>query len=402
MNYREALAWLYGAQTFGIKLGLDNVRRLMDAAGNPQDRLRFLHVAGTNGKGSTCAMMDAVLRAGGVRSGLYTSPHLMDFRERIRMGGGMIPEEAVAGGLTLLREAARDWDHAPTFFELATVLSAWWFDMEGAEVVVWETGLGGRLDATNAVRPLVSVIAPVGLDHQQWLGRTLAAIAWEKAGIIKPGVPVVSAPQEDGVRAVLESCAAEAGSPLRHVQSPYEGAVGLAGVHQRWNAALALAALDAAGLSGDAEAQRSGLAAVAWSARFQRIGNDIVVDGAHNPHAVGTLVDTWRETFGDRRAALVFGALGDKDAPAMLALLRGIADRLWIVPVQGGRGCAAGELPGAARAAGFAEISEGSLLESLSSARKQGGPALVAGSLFLAGEALALLGNAPLPQPSSQ
>lgn len=402
MNFREALAWLYGAQTFGVKLGLDNVRRLMGALGNPQDGLRFLHVAGTNGKGSVCAMMDSVLRAGGVRSALYTSPHLVNFCERIRVGGRMIPEEAVARGLTLLREVARDWDHAPTFFELTTTLAAWWFAEERAEVVVWETGLGGRLDATNVVQPLVSSIAPIGLDHREWLGRTLADVAREKAGIMKPGVPTVSAPQTDEAAAVLESHAAEVGSALRFVSSPYEGPVGLAGSHQRWNAALALAALDASGLTVDVAAQQSGLAAVEWPARFQQIGKSMVVDGSHNPHAIGALIETWREVYGNRRAALVFGAMADKDIPAMLALLRRIADRLWIVPVRGGRACSAEDLETAARSAGFGKIARGSLPESLADAQSCGSPTLVTGSLFLAGETLALLQNVPPPRTSSQ
>ena len=249
MNYRDALAWLYGSQTFGIKLGLDNTRRLLAAAGDPQERLKFLHVAGTNGKGSTCAMMDAVLRAAGHRTGLYTSPHLADFRERIRVDGVMIPEAAAAEGLTLLRGAAGSWDHAPTFFEIATVLAAWWFAREKVDYVVWETGMGGRLDATNAVQPLVSVLTPVGLDHEKWLGGTLPLIAAEKAGILKQGVPAVSAPQAEEVRAVFSAQAAGVGAPLTFVDSPWESdPVGLAGSHQKWNAAVALAALRAAGV----------------------------------------------------------------------------------------------------------------------------------------------------------
>ena len=249
MNYREALAWLYGTQTFGVKLGLANTRRLLAAAGDPQLRLRFLHVAGTNGKGSTCAMMDSMLRAAGLRSGLYTSPHLVDFRERIRLDGALIPEHAVAEGLSLLRGATENWDHAPTFFELTTVLSAWWFEREAVDYVAWETGMGGRLDATNAVVPEVAVIAPVGMDHQEWLGGTLTQIAGEKAGIIKAGVPVVSAPQPEEVRSVLMREALKVGAPITFVAKPWSGREsGLVGPHQRWNAALACAGLRAAGV----------------------------------------------------------------------------------------------------------------------------------------------------------
>ncbi|MGA0848604.1 MAG: bifunctional folylpolyglutamate synthase/dihydrofolate synthase [Chthoniobacterales bacterium] len=403
MNYADALAWLYGTQTFGIKLGLDNTRRLLAAAGDPQTRLRFLHVAGTNGKGSTCAMMDAILRAAGYRSGLYTSPHLVDFRERIRLDGAMIPEDAVAEGLTMLREAAESWDHAPTFFELATVLAAWWFAREGADYVVWETGMGGRLDATNAVAPDVAVITPIGLDHQKWLGGTLAEIAGEKAGIIKPRVPVVSAPQAPEVRAVLESRASGVGVPIAFVDEPWPGeAPGLPGLHQRWNAALACAALRAAGTGVGARDEIEGLRRVVWPARFQRVTENLVVDGAHNPEAVETLVETWREVFGKVKASLVFAALRDKDAGQLLRELRPIADEVWLVPVNNARGMPPAELRPPAEAAGFAAIHEGSVAESLSAARASGLPVLVAGSLFLAGEVLALLQGTAKPLTSTQ
>jgi dihydrofolate synthase/folylpolyglutamate synthase len=403
VNYRDALAWLYGSQTFGIKLGLDNTRRLLAAAGDPQERLKFLHVAGTNGKGSTCAMMDAVLRAAGHRTGLYTSPHLADFRERIRVDGVMIPEAAAAEGLTLLREAAARWDHAPTFFEIATVLAAWWFAREGVGFVVWETGMGGRLDATNAVKPLVSVLTPVGLDHQKWLGGTLPLIAAEKAGILKPGVPAVSAPQAEEVRAVFTAQAAAVGAALVFVDSPWEsGPVGLAGSHQKWNAALALAALRAAGVSFTGVAAQAGLAGVIWPGRFQRLGENLVVDGAHNPAAVSALVTTWREVFGEARGRLVFGALRDKDAAQLLSMLRPIADEVWLVTVSGARGASVDELRPAAAAAGFKVVHEATVTAALAAARGLGGPVLVTGSLFLAGEVLALVKGAPKPLATTQ
>ena len=403
MNYRDALAWVYGRQSFGIKLGLDNTRRLLAAAGNPQARLRFLHVAGTNGKGSTCAMMDAILRAAGHRTGLYTSPHLVDFRERIRLDGAMIPEDAVAEGLTLLREAAETCDHAPTFFELVTVLAAWWLARGEAEYVVWETGMGGRLDATNSVLPDVAVITPIGLDHQKWLGDTLAQIAGEKAGIIKSKVPVVSAPQAQEVREVLTSTAAGVGAPITFVSEPWSGgAAGLVGSHQRWNAALACAAVHAAGVRVDADAEVQGLRSVVWPGRFQRVGENLVVDGAHNPSAIETLVATWREVYGDVRASLVFGAVLDKDIEALLLALRSIADEVWLVPLNNDRGASPKELRPMAAAARFATIHDGSVDASLAAACAAGRPVLVAGSLFLAGEVLALLEGATRPQATSQ
>lgn len=394
MNYREALAWLYGTQVFGIKLGLDNTRRLFAALGDPERKLRFLHVAGTNGKGSTCAMLAATLGEAGLRCGLYTSPHLVDFRERIRIGREMITEEGVADGLARLRGASAGWDHAPTFFELATALAAWWFAERGADAVVWETGMGGRLDATNVVVPEVSVITPVGLDHQQWLGGTLAEIAGEKAGIIKQGVPVVSAPQVPEAREVIETRAAALDAPLTLVDDPWEsGPLGLAGMHQRWNAAVAMAVLDASPFPVDEGARARGLAGVVWPARFQRAGGNLVIDGAHNPAAVEALVATWREVFGDRRARLVFGALKDKNAAELLRLLRPIADEVWLVPVASERGADVAGLALAADAAGFAKVRSSGLADALEEARRDGSPVLVTGSLFLAGEVLGLCGG---------
>jgi dihydrofolate synthase/folylpolyglutamate synthase len=403
VNYADALAWLYGTQTFGIKLGLDNTRRLLAAADDPQERLRFLHVAGTNGKGSTCAMMDSILRAAGYRSGLYTSPHLVDFRERIRADGVMISEDAVAEGLTMLREAAEGWDHAPTFFEITTVLAAWWFAREGADFVVWETGMGGRLDATNAVTPDVAVITPIGMDHQQWLGDTLAQIAGEKAGIIKPRTPVVSAPQAPEARAVLESRVSEVGVPITFVDEPWRGETSsLLGAHQRWNAALACAALRAAGTGVEAKDEIEGLRRVVWPGRFQRVEENLVIDGAHNPEAVEKLVETWREVFGEVKASLVFAALRDKDAGQLLRALRPIADEVWLVPVNNARGMASAEIRTLAESAGFSGIHRSSVAQALSNARASTRPVLVAGSLFLAGEVLALLQGTAKPVKSNQ
>ncbi|MEX1009704.1 MAG: folylpolyglutamate synthase/dihydrofolate synthase family protein [Chthoniobacterales bacterium] len=403
MNYRDALAWLYGTQTFGFKLGLDSTRCLLAAVGDPQQKLKFLHIAGTNGKGSTGAMIDAMLRASGRRTALYTSPHLVDFRERLRLDGAMIPEAAAAEGLTLLREVSSGWESAPTFFEIATVLAAWWFDREGAEFVVWETGMGGRLDATNAVIPLVSVITPIGMDHHKWLGETLAEIAAEKAGIIKSGIPAVTAPQREEARAVIEAKARAVGSSLTFVDAPMADCpVALPGEHQRWNAALAVAALAASGLHIDKAAQERGLAQVEWLARFQRRGENLVIDGAHNIPAMEALVSTWRATFGAIRAHLIFGVLRDKDAAELLCLLRSIADEVWLVPVGNPRAIPPEELRPLADAAGFPVVYTTDLSDAVTAARASGGPVLVTGSLFLAGEFLALLDGGAKPLISAQ
>jgi dihydrofolate synthase/folylpolyglutamate synthase len=388
MNYPEALAWLYSTQQFGIKLGLENTHRLLAVLDHPERACRFLHVAGTNGKGSTCAMLDSVLRAAGHRTGLYTSPHLVDFRERVRVNGEMIPEVDVVRILTRLRDATNGWDHAPTYFEFSTALALRHFADAGAEFVVLETGMGGRLDSTNAVTPLVSVITPIAMDHAQWLGDTLAKIAAEKAGILKPGVPAVSAAQEPEAAAVLEARASEVGAPLEFVREPLGLPLGLSGDHQKRNAALAVAALRAARIEIPDAALRQGLATVQWPGRFQKFGNRFVLDGGHNPHAAAQLVRTWREEFGEARPLVIFSALGDKDYPAMLETLAEIADELWIVPVRSARATEPETL--AAAAPMSTRIFE-SLDAALAEAGRQGCRVLVTGSLFLVGEALEIL-----------
>jgi dihydrofolate synthase / folylpolyglutamate synthase len=389
---QEALDWLDGAQVTGIKLGLENTHRLLAALDHPERRTRFLHVAGTNGKGSVCAMLEAVLRRAGFRTGLYTSPHLVDFRERIRVGEKMIPPAALADGLSRLREAVRDWDHGPTFFELATALALDHFAREGCDIVVLETGMGGRLDSTNAVTPLVSTITPIDLDHREWLGDTIAQIAFEKAGIIKPGVPVVSSPQTPEAAEVLRRRAAESSAPIEFIDQPWPGPVGLAGDHQKWNAAVASATLRASGLAIPEAALREGLATVEWPARFQRLGARFVIDGAHNAHSAKALVATWREAFGNARATILFGALRDKDHAEMLDLLSPIAARFFFVPVDSDRS----ESPAAfATPAGADAHRVPSLREALERARDFPESILITGSLFLAGEALRIFDENP-------
>jgi dihydrofolate synthase/folylpolyglutamate synthase len=388
--YTRELEWLYGTQLFGIKLGLENMRRLIDLIGLPGKAQRIIHVAGTNGKGSTCAMIDALSRAGRHATGLFTSPHLVHFSERIRVDGVPIPEAEAARRLAVIREKVAGWDPHPTFFEITTALGLWWFRDAGAQVIVLETGMGGRLDATNALTPRVAVITPIGLDHTQWLGDTLAQIAAEKAGIIKPGVPVVTAPQAPEALEVIERTAAEKGAPLTVVDFPWPGPVSLAGTHQKWNASVALAAMQAAGLAAPPEA----LARVEWSGRFQRLGWDgrIVLDGAHNPHGARALAATWTETFGEEKAVIIFGAVASKDYAEMIQVLTPIAGRFIFTTVNSPRAVPASELAAAAPP-------ESTVTDSLEAALAQAPrgpdhpPLLVCGSLYLVGEALAQLGG---------
>ena len=204
MIYPEAIDWLFSTQMFGIKLGLDGPRRLLkEYLAHPAHGVTVIHVAGTNGKGSTCAMIDSIARSSGKRTGLFTSPHLIDYRERIKVSGVEIPEEDCASGLTELRAICERFDHHPTFFEITLALAMRWFRERECEVIVLETGMGGRLDATTAVQADIAVITPIGLDHTQWLGDTLELVAAEKAGIFVPGKPAVSSPQDPAAQAVL-------------------------------------------------------------------------------------------------------------------------------------------------------------------------------------------------------
>jgi dihydrofolate synthase/folylpolyglutamate synthase len=398
LNYREALTWLFGTQRFGIKLGLENSRRLFAALGVPSPNDRIIHVAGTNGKGSVCAMIDAICRAQGYRTGLFTSPHLVTFRERIQLSGELIDESAVAHGLTIIRELAVDWQPHPTFFELTTALGLYCFQQAHCDLIILETGMGGRLDATNATQPIVSVITPIDLDHQKWLGETLEKIAGEKAGIIKPGAPVVSAAQKSEVENVLRTRARECSTPLHFITAPYEeSALSLPGGHQRENAALAVAALRVAEIEVTRKSIGRGLAAIVWPARFQRFKDRIVIDGAHNVAGARVLAKTWREVFGAERATLIFGVFRDKEVAAIFRELASIAATIYLPVFRGERALPPNELRTmiAAVMPGIPRCLFPSTADALQSARQNQSPILVAGSLHLAGEALALLRGEP-------
>ncbi len=391
------LTWLYGTQMFGMKLGLENTQRLIKALGL-EERLegkRILHIAGTNGKGSVCAFADAMLRAAGKSPGLFTSPHLVTFRERIRVGGQLIPTRRLHQIIRKLRDLVSDWELHPTFFELTLAVALQHFVDTGADPIILETGMGGRYDATNALDGTVSVITPVSFDHEAWLGDTLAKIAGEKAGIIKSGRPVVLAPQDPEAREVLLAAARALNAPVHEVTKPCEDALGLAGRHQRWNAAAAVTAVRLLDPSVSESSIREGLAAARWPGRFQRVGTLHVLDGAHNPAGMETLVTTWRDYFGDARARVIFGAVRGKDTAAMLRLLGGIASSIRWVGISSQRGLLATELETLWRtkvASAFPGVETAtcvSLGEALRISPATGHvPTLICGSLYLVGAAL--------------
>jgi dihydrofolate synthase/folylpolyglutamate synthase len=418
INYREALAWLYSLQRFGIKLGLENIRRLLadlhihlgsaqparpcvgasravsGASPETSPAAKVIHVAGTNGKGSVCAMIDSICRTQGYHTGLFISPHLITFRERIRVDGEMISEDAVANRLTLIRDLIANWQPHPTFFEVTTALGLKSFAEAKLDIIILETGMGGRLDATNAVQSDVSVITPIDFDHEKWLGNTLPEIATEKAGIIKPRVPVVCAARRDEAEKVIRARAVECEAPLQFVDEVYDrSSIALPGDYQKQNAAVAIAAIHAGKIGIDEKAIARGLATVECPARFQQWDERTIIDGAHNPAAARVLAKTWREIYGDRRATLILAVLSDKNLRAICGALAPIAESVLLPKIRSER---------AADPEALAKVLSSiipslphsivpSLDGALDLAQAKQNPILITGSLHFAGEVLAHL-----------
>jgi dihydrofolate synthase / folylpolyglutamate synthase len=425
VNYREALAWLYATQRFGIKLGLENIERLLRSLSIDFARLslrsarasptvsgaspetfscRIIHVAGTNGKGSVCAMIDAIARAAGHRTALFTSPHLISFRERILVNGEKISEDEVARGLTEIRARIRDWDPHPTFFEIATALALQHFQKTRCEILVLETGMGGRLDATNAVQSSVSVITPIDFDHEKWLGHSIREIAKEKAGIIKPRIPVVSAPQRPEAEVIIRQRAEECDAPLQFVNDPWtKTKVALRGEHQKMNAGVAIAALQAAAIPASDDAIARGLASVEWPARFQIWNERIVIDGAHNPGGARILAQTWREQFDNERATILLALLRDKNAVEIVKAFAPIATKFVLPQIRSERALPPNELAevissvtrSLQNASPARTSTTQSVAEAIAATQRTSERVLITGSLHFAGEALAFLRGEP-------
>lgn len=347
----DPIAYINEPRWLESRLGLDRIRELLDRLGRPQDRLKFVHVAGTNGKGSTCAYLASILQAAGLRTGLFTSPYLITFEERIRVDGANISADGLTEATLLVKEQAEAMADHPTEFELMCAVALVHFARSGCDIVVLEVGLGGRLDSTNVIdAPEVAVIARIGLDHTKLLGTTLAAIAGEKAGIVKPGSAVVSWPQEPEAMAAVEAAAAAAGDALTVPDlalleaGPVDWGVSgaplrpfsygrftdlrtrLLGSYQPANAALAIEAaeaLRARGWAVDDDAVRRGITETAWPGRFEIVRAvagepTVVVDGGHNPQGARALADSLADVFPGRKPVFVVGVLEDKDYPAML------------------------------------------------------------------------------------
>ena len=456
MNFPELKSLLFARSNFGMKLGLTRMRAALALLGDPQRCAPALHVAGSNGKGSTCAFAEASLRAAGLKTGLYTSPHLVHFCERIRVAGEPISEEEAASLLEELLarvpwalrggpEGERDGDGL-TFFELVTLMGFLAFARARVDAMVIEVGLGGRLDATNVLEPLACAIAALSLEHTQYLGDTLAAIAGEKGGIIKPGVPVVTAGQPLAAARVLQTIADDRGAELSRPGRDYRfesrdtkifcyqsnvvpgwtiraslsergldphSGLSLHGHHQRANAALACALLEQAALRGlpiRSQHVEQGLREARWPGRLQLVADhpETWIDGAHNPQGAEALARAMGKRFAPGSMQLVFGALADKDVARTLAPLLPLAKTIHICAPATPRALAVEQLAQrvAEQAPTLVYRVHGSAAQALQAARDEAGSegaVLACGSLYLVGELLAALSGRPAgPMPSER
>ena len=412
MDYKEALAYIDGLHWYGSKPGLERVGALLEKLGDPQKELKFVHIAGTNGKGSCAAMTASVLKAAGYRTGLFTSPYLFRFNERMQLNGEPIPDETLAALVEEIAPIADAMEEHPTEFEIMTALAMLWYAREKADIVVLEVGLGGRFDATNIiVCPEAAVIMNIGLDHTAVLGDTVEQIAAEKAGIVKPGCPVVLYQQKESVEAVVREICRERGSALQvadfsqlapefdsaegqvftYKGQPY--AIPLLGAHQLRNAAVVLEAVEVLRRQGwrlPQDAVEHGLYAVSWPARFELVHEEpaFIVDGGHNPQCAETVVENLLHYFPEQKRVLLIGVLADKDYPRLAEILAPAADAWVCVTPDSDRALPAADLGKELARFGKPVTVCGGIPEGVSTAMEQAGPdgaVCAVGSLYMAG-----------------
>ena len=412
-NLKEALAYLDGARRFGAEPTLRRIRELLEKLGDPQKGLKFVHIAGTNGKGSCAAMLASVLRAAGYRTGLYTSPHLYRFTERMQIDGEQIGAEALCRCVSAVRGKAERMDEPPTEFELITASAMLWFSQERCDIVVLETGLGGRFDATNAIdAPECAVIMNIGLDHMGVLGDTPEAIAAEKAGIVKAGSPCVSYAQSGGASDVIRARCDALSSALTvpdfsSIVSEFDSlegqvfsyrgkqyALSLLGAHQRRNAAVVVETVGRLRerlWRIDQDALEHGLYAAAWTGRFELCGEepDFIVDGGHNPQGAETVCESMLHYFPGVPRVLLLGVLRDKDAAAIAAAVDPAADEYVCAAPQSERALPPEELAAVLRPFGkpvrVCESVSDAVFEAKERAGALGGMVCATGSIYLAG-----------------
>ena len=411
MNYTEALEYIHSVNWTFCKPGLERITALCEALGDPQKDLKFIHVAGTNGKGSFCSMIESVLRAAGYKTGLYTSPYIKVFNERMQVCGEMISNEELASLTEYVKPIADAMTDKPTEFELITAIAFEYFKRHKCDVVVLEAGMGGRLDSTNIIRePLLSVITGIALDHTAFLGDTVEKIAAEKAGIIKDKSPILWGGDDMSARAVIENTAREKGSEfffvdyekLQNINATLDGTtldfcehkdikIALLGLYQPKNTAVVLSAVDILrkeGMDIPESAVKKGLLAARWQARFEILSREplVIFDGAHNPQGIDSAVMSIKHYFKDKKVYVMTGVLKDKDYDVISTRLSEIASRAFVMTPENPRALDGEEYAKILEAKGveskaYATIKEA--FETAKQAAKQDGVPLVClGSLY--------------------
>lgn len=417
MNYEEAIEYIHSISWTFCKPGLERIGELCEKLGNPQDKLKFIHVAGTNGKGSFCSMLESVLRAAGYKTGLYTSPYIKEFNERMRVMGGNIENDTLADITSRIRPIADSMTDKPTEFELITAIAFQYFYESGCEVVVLEAGMGGRLDSTNIIRnPYLSVITGIALDHVDYLGDTVEKIAAEKAGIIKDNAPILYGGEDKSAAAVISGVAEERGSSffdidysdIKNLKSTLDGTtydyknhkdikISLLGLYQPKNSALVIRAVEILrerGLEISESALLSGLDAARWIARFEILSRDplIIFDGAHNPQGITGAVESIHHYFGGEKVYVLTGVLRDKDYKFIAGELSKVAERAFTITPGSPRALSAADYAGELSAVGVAatpyESIEAALTAAKEEAKAQGKPLVCLGSLYTYGDVI--------------
>jgi len=416
-TYESAIRYLYGLQKYGIKFGLSKTENLMAAMGNPHNGEVYIHIAGTNGKGSIAAFLSSILKEAGYRVGLYTSPHLVRFTERFRVNGKEISKKDVVDLVNIFREKIIE-DEPPTFFEFTTAMALQYFAQQETDIAIMEVGMGGRLDATNIIMPKITIISNIAMEHQFFLGNTLLQIAREKAGIIKPGVPLITGARRRKVVELFRNTCESKGAPMirigeqvRYRYGPsglnYYGLwhkwknlkIGLQGRFQARNAATALAAaeqLSQLGFPVADEAFNKGVREACWPGRMHIIGDGprILLDGAHNPRAMQVLAHTVKTEMEYDRLIVVIGVMEDKDTRSILKQIVSLADHVIYTRPKYSRAAEPSVLYGY----GKLEHNSGQIVarldKAIEKAKAMAGPSdliLICGSLFTVGEALSYL-----------
>jgi dihydrofolate synthase/folylpolyglutamate synthase len=421
-DYRQSIDYLFGLQKFGIKFGLNSTENILAQVGSPHRKLRCIHIGGTNGKGSTAAMLSSILKQHGFKVGLYTSPHLVRFTERFRINDEEASSERILDVFERIRGVLDDRE-PPTFFEVVTAMGFLYFVEEEVDWAIIEVGMGGRLDATNVIEPKVSIITNVAYDHQEYLGNTLSAIAREKAGIIKEKTPVITGARQPVVVGVLKATSSKHHAPLFRLGTDfrvrrnteggsfqYQGLrrrwpsleVNLIGPHQAGNAAMALAALEVLEKEGelaiDPAAVERGLCNVYWPARLEVLEKDplIVLDGAHNPPGAESLRDSLKNCFKYRHLHLVIGIMADKDIRGILRRLLPLAETAIFTQPRYTRAANPENLRRLARPYIQKHYVIPDLASAIQQAKQLAGPddlICITGSLYFAGEVKELFGE---------